>query len=166
MSVSEIESLLQIKPDAKIALRLMNILRIAKGDSSRKAEELLLLSHNQICIWAKRFNQHGLEGLKEKVKTGRKSNISQEQLLWLKNLVLSESPTSHGFNTEIWTVPMLVKMLKLTHNLTYSGDAVYIFLKKKLGLSHKKGKGLYSEAAKEKREEFIEGFKKKSSPTK
>lgn len=76
MSVSEIESLLKSKPDAKTSLRLVNILAIAKGDSSGKAEDLSLLSHNQICIWAKRFNENGLAGLKDKVKTGRKSRIS------------------------------------------------------------------------------------------
>jgi transposase len=164
MSVSEIEALLKSKPDAKTALRLVNILALAKGDSSRKAEDLSLLSHNQICIWAKRFNENGLEGLKDKVKTGRKPRISGTQLLWLKNLVLTESPTAHGFNTEIWTAPMLVKMLQSTHNLSYSDDAVYLLLKKKLGLSHKKGKGFYGEANKEKREEFVEELKKKSSP--
>jgi hypothetical protein len=33
-----------------------------------------------------------------------------------------------------------------------------------LGLSHKKGKGFYGQANKEKREEFVEEFKKKSFP--
>ena len=61
MSVSDIESLLKSKEDYKIALRLFSILPIAKGESSRKAQELLLLSHNQICIWVKRFNEFGLE---------------------------------------------------------------------------------------------------------
>ncbi len=55
MSVSEIETLLEKKGNPQITLRLANILRLAKGESSRKSEELLLLSHNQICIWAKRF---------------------------------------------------------------------------------------------------------------
>jgi transposase len=124
MRVSEIEALLKSKPDAKTALRLVNILAIAKGDSSSKAEDLSLLSHTQICIWAKRFNEKGLEGLKAKVKTGRKPRISPAQLLWLKNLVLTESPPAHGFNTKTWTAPMLVKMLQSTHHLTYSDDAV------------------------------------------
>jgi transposase len=124
-------------------------------ESSRKAEELLLLSHNQICIWAKRFNEQGIAGLKDKVKTGRKPRTSQGQLVWLKTLVLTESPTHHGFNTNIWTAPMLVKILALKCNLTYSDDAIYFFLKKKLGLSHKKGKGFYSEANKENLENYL-----------
>jgi transposase len=164
LSVSEIEALLKSKPDSKTTLRLSNILALAKGDSSRKAAELSPLSHNQICIWAKRFNENGLAGLKDKEKTGRKSRISPTQLLWLKNLVLPESPTAHGFNTETWTAPMLVKMLKSTHHLVYSDEAVYLLLKKKLGLSHKKGQGFYGEANKEKREAFVVALKKKSFP--
>ena len=158
----EIRTLIKSKESFQIGSRLVCILPLAEGMSSRKAQELLLLSHNQICIWAKRFNEHGIEGLKDKVKTGRKPRISSEQLAWLKNLVLNESPASHGFNTETWTAPMLVKMLATECNLTYSDDAVYVLLKKKLGLTHKKEKGLYTEANAEKRAEFVDDFLKKS----
>jgi transposase len=164
LSVPEIETLLKNKPDPKTALRLAHVLAIAKGDSSRKAEGLSLLSHNQICVWAKRFNENGLEGLKDKPKTGRKPRISPAQLSWLKNLVLAESPAAHGFDSGTWTAPMLVKMLKSTHGLTYSDDAVYLLLKKKLGLRHTKGKGFYAEANGGDRAGFVEDFKKKSFP--
>ena len=131
---------------------------MAEGLSSRKAQELLLLSHNQICIWAKRLNEHGIDGLKDKVKTGRKPRISSEQLAWLKNLVLNESSASHGFNTETWTAYTLVKMLATECNLTYWDYVVYFLLKKKLGLTHKKGKGVYTEANAEKSSEFVDDF--------
>ena len=160
MSVSEIENLLKSKEDYKIALRLLSILPIAKGESSRKAEELLLLSHNQICIWVKRFNKLGIEGLKDKPKTGRKSKISVEQLSWLKNLVINESPTKYEFNTETWTAPMLVLMVEKYCKISYSEDAIYLILKKKLNLTHKKGKGFYAEAKQEVREKFVEDLKK------
>ncbi|NDK10399.1 hypothetical protein GW846_06520 [Candidatus Gracilibacteria bacterium] len=120
----------------------------------------MLLSHNQILIWAKRFIEKGIEGLKDKPKTGRKSKISPEQLSWLKNLVVNESPTKYGYNTETWTAPLIVQVLNKECHLKYSDDMVYILLKKKLGLTHKKGKGFYPEASKEKRQEFIEALKK------
>jgi transposase len=160
MSASEIEALLKSKEDYKIAWRLMSILPIAKGESSRKAQELLLLSHNQICIWVKRFNEHGVDGLKDKPKTGRKSKISTEQLEWLKHLVLNESPTKYGFNTETWTAPLIVKAVEEHCNITYSDDMIYVLLKKKLGLTYKKGKGFFSEANPELREKFLEDLKK------
>lgn len=160
MSVSEIEDLLKSAKDAKLSLRLYNILNVAKGASSRKAEESLLLSHNQICIWVKRFNESGIEGLKDRPKTGRKPKITKEQLDWLKKVVLSESPTEYGFNTATWTAPLLVKVIEKHCNIKYSDDMIYVLLKKKLGLTHKKGKGFYAEAQPEKREKFLEELKK------
>lgn len=160
MSASQIEALLKSKENYKRAVRLVSLLPMAKGESSRKAQELLLLSHNQICIWAKRFNEFGLEGLKDKPKTGRKPKISSDQLVWLKDVVLNESPTKHGFNTEVWTAPLLVELIKKECNITYSDDMIYIILKNKLGLTHKKGKGFYGEAKPEVRERFVEELKK------
>jgi transposase len=161
MTVSEIEGLLKSKEDYKIAARLVSILPLAKGESSRKAQELLLLSHNQILIWAKRFNEQGLDGLKDKTKSGRKPRIAAEQLIWLRKLIIEESPTKYDYNTETWTAPMLVDILKKQCNITYSDDMIYVILKKKLGLTYKKGKGFYPEADPKKREEFVEDLKKK-----
>ena len=162
MTTSEIEALLKSKEDYKIALRLLCLLPLSKGESSRKAQELLLLSHNQILIWAKRFNENGLEGLKDRPKTGRKPQISEEQLIWLKQVVTQESPTKYEYNTETWTAPLLVNLLQKECNITYSDDMIYVILKKKLNLTHKKGKGFYPEANPEKRKKFVDDLKKTS----
>lgn len=159
-TAEQIEALLKSKEDYKIASRLVSILPLAKGESSRKAQDLLLLSHNQILIWSKRFLKLGVEGLKDKPKTGRKSQISEEQLNWLRNLVLNESPQTYGYNTETWTAPLIVQVIEKQCHIKYSDDMVYILLKKKLGLSHKKGKGFYPEANKEKRQAFVDNLKK------
>ena len=162
ISASQIEALLKSKEEYKIATRLVCLLQIAKGGSSRQAQELLLLSHNQICLWVKRLNKEGIKGLYDKPRPGRKSRISQEQLKQLKKIVTTKKPCDYHYNTAIWTAPLLVKWLKQHWNLSYSDDAVYILLKKKLGLSHKKAKGFYAEADKEKRKVFTETIKKTS----
>jgi putative transposase len=159
-TAEEIKELIKSKESYQIGSRLVSILPLAMGQSSRKAQDLLLLSHNQICIWAKRFEKDGLEGLKDKPKSGRKPRIDEAQLKWFENLVLHESPTKYKFNTETWTAPLLVEVLLKECNLNYSDDTVYILLKKKLGLTHKKGKGFYKEADKEKRTEFVDDLKK------
>ena len=78
-------------------------------------------------------------------------------------MVLKESPTNYRFNTATWTAPLLVELLSKEWNLNYSDDAVYTILKKKLGITHKKGKGFYKEADKEKRTEFVKELKKNST---
>jgi len=160
MTAQEIEMLLKSKEDYKIATRLVSLLPLAKGQSSRKAQELLLYSHNQILIWAKRFNEFGLKGLQDKPKTGNKPRITPEQLSWLKKVILDESPTKYGYNTETWTAPMLVELIQNQLGIKYSDDAVYVLLKKKLHLTYKKGKGYYPEADQEKRVEFVSELKK------
>jgi transposase len=160
MSASGIEELLKSKEDYKIAGRLLSILPLAKGESSRKAQELLLLSHNQILIWAKRFNEQGIDGLKDKPKTGRKPKFTEEQYNWLKELVLYKSPTEFSYNTETWTAPILVDLIQKKINITYSDDMIYVILKKKLGLRHLKSKGSYPEKDTEKRAQFVETLKK------
>jgi len=161
-TVEEIESILKSKEDYKTACRLVCILQIAKGESSRKAQELLLISHNQVCIWAKRFNELGIDGLKDKVKTGRKSGLSGDQLQSLKKLILNESPEQHGYNSATWTAPILSDWLYKECNIKYSDDNIYVLLKKKLNLRHKKGNGFYPEVDVVKRNEFSRSIKKTS----
>ena len=160
MDSSEIEDLLKSKEDYKTAVRLVSILPLSKGESSRKAQELLLLSHNQILIWAKRFNELGIDGLRDKPKSGRRSKISPEQLARLNRIVLDSSPEAYGYNTAVWTASMLVAVIAKEFGIHYSDDAVYFLLKKKLGLTYKKGRGFYPEADPKKREEFSDTLKK------
>ena len=159
-SIDEIEKYLKNKEDYRIATKLVCILLVAKGSSSRKAKELNLYSHNQICQFVKRYNKLGIEGLKDKPKPGRKSMLTAEHLVELKRVILEESPEQHGFNSSTWTAPMLVKWVENNCNVTYSDDNIYVLLKNKLGLSHRKGKGFYPEANKEVRNEFSERLKK------
>lgn len=154
MTASDIEALLKSKEEFRIASRLISILSLAKGESSRKAQELLLLSHNQILIWAKRFNEQGLDGLKDKPKSGRKSKITSEQLSILRKIITKESPTKYGYESKTWTAKILVDMIENQFNITYSDDMVYVILKKKLGLTYKRGKG-YSLTSKSDNEKKI-----------
>ncbi len=61
-TAEEIKTLIKSKESYKMYSRLLRILPLAMGQSSRKAQNLLLLSHNQICIWAKRFEKDRIEG--------------------------------------------------------------------------------------------------------
>ena len=113
-----------------------------------------------MCIWAKRFNNFGVEGLKDKVKPGRKPTITQEQLGRLKNVILNEKPEDYGYNSGTWTAPIISDWLFKECNIKYSDDNIYLLLKKKLNLKHKKGKGFYPEADNEQRENFVKDIKK------
>ena len=158
--IETIKSEIKKQRDAKIKSRLLVVLAVAEGKSTREvAQEYCLLSHNQIGIWVKRFNQYGVEGLKDRFKKGRTAKMSQEQMSWLKKVVLEVAPTAYGYNTATWTAPLLREVIAKECGISYSVDNVYALLKK-LGLSHKKGKGYYAEADAQKRRAFAEDIKK------
>lgn len=161
-SIEKIEALIRSKEDYKIALRLLCILQIAKGGSSHKAEELMYLSHNQICQWVNRFNKDGLDGLKDKPRSGRKPRLTLNQLAYFRDIVINKSPEDFGYNTSIWTAPLLIEWAKKELNVKYSDDAIYFILKKKLGLRHKKGKGYFMESDSNQRSQFVDTLKKTS----
>ena len=163
VTAAELEAALKSKEEYKIFNRLLCMLHIARGNSSREVEKLFYMSHNQICLWVKRLNEEGIRGLYSKVKPGRSSRINEEQCKKLRHTVLKETPNDYGFNTSTWTAPIIVKWLKSECNITYSDDAVYVLLKKKLNLTHIKGKGFYPESNPEKRKEFVEIIKKNST---
>ncbi|OQC47338.1 MAG: hypothetical protein BWX61_00492 [Bacteroidetes bacterium ADurb.Bin035] len=132
VQIKELENFLKSKEEYIIGVRVSLILALARGQSSRKIGDIKILSHNQIIKWANRYLNEGLEGLKDRHRSGRKPKISEEQLRWLKNLVLNETPSQYGYNTDIWTAPILVEMIEKYCNIKYSDDMVYILLKKNL----------------------------------
>ncbi len=66
-----------------------------------------------------RFEEQGLDGLRDKPGRGRKSLLTQEQSDHLRNLMLNESPVTHGYNTETWTGPMIQKYIRDKFGIDY-----------------------------------------------
>jgi transposase len=142
-----------------IGIRLYAIYQVALGQPSRKLEELYNTSFKQITNWVHQFEKEGIEGLKDKAGRGRKSKLDAEQLSRIKDLLLTESPTDHGYNTSTWTGPLLIDWIARQYGLEYKKAQIYNIIKS-LGFSYQKGKGIFPEADKQKQEIFKDGLKK------
>lgn len=155
----EIKALIKKDDRYTIGLRLYAVYQVSKGQSSRKLEELYQTSFKQITNWVHRFEQEGLEGLKDKPGRGRKSGLSQDDMQRLFKLLVEESPTDHGYNTETWTGPLLIDWIGKNFGLVYKKAQIYNILKQ-LGFSYQKAKGFYPEADEKAQETFKEDLKK------
>jgi len=144
-----------------IGVRLNAVYQVASGMPSRKLEEFYQVSFKQILNWVHRFEREGVDGLRDKVGRGRKGALQDEQLQSLSNLIANESPTSHGYNTETWTGPMLIDWLKKEYKIEYKKAQIYNIMKK-LGYTYQKAKGFYPEADPLAQEEFKNALKKTS----
>lgn len=159
-SVEDMITLLNSNPDHIVGLKLLALIQIAKGRSSRELEEIFFKSHSRICVWAKNFNEHGIEGLRNKKGRGRHSRLSKTALDKIKEIVLEKSPEEYGYNTATWNGMLLIDLIERKFKIRYKKANIYVILKRKLGLSFQKGKGFYPERDEEKRKEFKEEIKK------
>ena len=160
-TADDIKSLFRADERYTIGLRLYAVHQVALGQPSRKLEELYNVSFKQITNWVHRFEKDGLDGLRDKPRSGRKPRLSAEQLDRIKNLLTNESPTDHDYNTGTWTGPILINWIKKTYDIDFKKAQIYNVLKS-LGLTHQKCRGNLPEADLVKQEEFKEDLKKNS----
>ena len=160
-SSEEIKALIKRDERYTIGVRLFAVYQVSLGQPSRKLEELYQTSFKQITNWVHRFEQEGIDGLRDKPGRGRKRLLSTEQTGELLHLLLDESPTDHGYNTETWTDPILIDWIRKSYGIEYKKAQIYNIIKQ-LGLSYQKAKGFYPEADEKAREEFKDSLKKTS----
>ncbi len=157
----EIKALIKKDDRYSIGIRLYAVYQVSLGQPSRKLEELYQTSFKQITNWVHRFELEGLDGLKDKAGRGRKSSLSMDQTKNLSNLLLTESPVDHGYNSETWTGPMLIDWIKSNFGIEFKKAQIYNIVKQ-LGFSYQKAKGFYPETDHQAQQEFKESLKKTS----
>lgn len=163
-SVAELEALLNSNPDYVVGMRLMALIQIKKGMSSRQLQELYYKSHSRFCAWVNNFNKEGIEGLKNKPKSGRKSKLSAGQLNEIKDVLLNKKPEEYGYNTATWNGPLLIDFVEKQFRVKYKKAQIYNVIKS-LGFTFQKGRAKYFEADESKRKTFKETLKKTSTRT-
>lgn len=156
----DIKALINKDERYTIGIKLYAIYQLSLGVSSRKLENLYHTSFKQILNWAHRFEQEGVEGLRDKKGRGRKSSLSEEQLNTLADILENKSPTEYGYNTETWTGSLIIDWIRKEYKIEYKKAQIYNIIKK-LGFTHQKAKGFYPEADPIAQEEFKENLKKK-----
>ena len=160
-TAESIKALIRKDERYTIGLRLYAVYQVAKGQSSRKLEDLYNTSFKQITNWVHRFEKEGLEGLKDKKGRGRKDNLTSSQKQEIAMLLKNESPTKYGFNTATWTGPLLIMWIKKEFKIEYKKAQIYNIIKA-LGFSYQKGKGIFPETDKKEQEDFKSALKKTS----
>ena len=157
----QIKELFNTDDKYKIGIRLYAVYQVSLGQSSRKLEGLYNTSFKQITNWVHRFEQQGIEGLRDKSERGRRSRLSVIQQEEILDLLSNKSPQVYGFNTDTWTGPLLIAWIKEQFSITFKKAQIYNIIKD-MGFTYQRAKGFYPESDVEKQEEFKEMLKKTS----
>lgn len=156
----QIKALFNKDDKYKIGLRLCAVYQASLGKSSRELADLYNTSFKQILNWVHRFENEGIDGLRDKAGRGCKPKLSPEQMQRLEEL-LEESPTEHDYNTQRWSGPLLLDWIGKNFGVYFKKAHIYNLLAK-LGFSYQKARGIYREADPEQQQAFKEDLKKNS----
>ncbi len=141
-TIEEMEKLLHSKEDYRIAMRLMTCILVSKGFSVTELQKIFYYkSAARYFFWARRFNDEGIDGLKDREGRGRKSNLTEEDYKKLKTVLLTTAPDEHGYDSQIWSGQLITDFIKKEFGVAYRKANIYIMLKKKLKLINRKALG-------------------------
>src|ERR1700753_1805243 len=140
----EIKAMFRDDERYTIGIRLYAVYQVSLGQPSRKLEELYNTSFKQITNWVHRFEEEGIEGLRDKPGRRRTARLDETQRQRIGALLREESPVEHGYNSASWTGPMLISWIEKHYQVSYKKAQIYNILKS-LGFSYQKGKGIFPE---------------------
>ncbi len=80
ISLEELKILIRTQKDAKVRERLLILLHIKKGRTTREVGELLQISKGKVSYWVHRFNEAGIQGLSTRPKSGRPAKVDYRAL--------------------------------------------------------------------------------------
>lgn len=109
--------------DYKLSVRIRAILLL--GTQGKKREEVAEICEtglSTIYLWQRRYQKLGLEGLIDQYKS-RPCRLTETQQSELAT-VIEEGPEACGFDTGIWTSPLVGKVIKERYGIVYSVSAI------------------------------------------
>lgn len=76
---SDFKRLIRNESDARVRQRLTGIMHVAQGKTVPIAAQAISLHERKLCNWVHRFNAEGLDGLRDRPRSGRPHQLTEEQ---------------------------------------------------------------------------------------
>jgi len=96
------------------------------------------VARQTVSIWKARLDKGGINALCTKPRSGRPARLSEAQLGGLRRALL-QSPTEHGFGTQLWTLKRVGTLITRMYAVEYGQTQIWNILGA-LGFSAQKPK--------------------------
>jgi len=165
--IAEIEKAIRHDRRAEVKQRATVIRLLHLGQKPEMVAKQQMVSVPTVYNWHKLWREHGIEGLANKVRPGRKPKATEAYCLKLEE-VLSKEPSEYGYRFAIWTSDRLRAHLEKETGIQLSEGRFRALLKKK-GYRYRRPKydlsHLQDKKAKQQAESQLEEMKKRASET-
>ena len=125
LKLIDIKSLIAKETNGRMRIRLLALSHIKDGANRAQTATYLKISRKAVNDWTKKFDENGLDGLKEQPRAGRPCSLTAEQLITLKEYVTKNSIKPNGGRL---TGKSLVNYIQEEFGVTYCLDNIYRLL--------------------------------------
>jgi len=100
----------------------------AQGSSQAEVARQLGVSRQSASRWLRLWKANGSEGLRGAGRTGRKRQLSEEELRRLE-AVLIQGPQAQGYETNVWTLQRIASVIEKLFGVSYHPGHVWKLLR-------------------------------------
>ncbi|MDT8843300.1 IS630 family transposase [Paraburkholderia fungorum] len=116
------------------------------------------VARQTVYTWKRLLDEGGIDALREVPERGRPAQLDEQQLAAVRATLL-QSPTEHGFGTELWTLKRVGAVIERVHGIRFSQTQVWRILGS-LGFSPQKPE----KRAIERNEDAVRNWKRRTWP--
>lgn len=149
----------KIGRQAQQSMRISVVQRVLDGESPEELARTLDVARSAIYRWVKSYREGGLEALREKKAPGRAKLLSDDQLEFIRYIVVSTSPPFWSFPTVMWTRAMVAELVERVFGLSYSVEGIGRLMRHEMKLSNQRPvRRAYEQDEKKVRQWLIERY--------
>jgi transposase len=109
--------------------RRLAVKRICEGYLAEEVADFLGVDPRSVRRWVAAFRQRGPEGLAARPVPGRPPHLSRTQQKIVARW-LHDSPTEHGFATDLWSAPRLGQLIRQEWGIGFHPDYLGTWLRR------------------------------------
>ena len=84
---------------------------LQRGMAPADVAERVGVARQTVYTWKRVLDEDGIDALRQSRRTGPESKLNEAALARLREMLL-ESPTAHGFGTELWTLKRIRQVIQ------------------------------------------------------
>jgi len=134
-------------------IRVRAVAAVSRGLPIGKVADAHGVDRTTLFRWVARHRTNGVAGLRRKTGSGRPRSLSELSETALLDIVL-QSATTFGYETDLWTIGRLHRVVQDTYNTTISRDTIWRRVRN-AGLTYQKPEREYFQVDDAAREEWM-----------
>jgi transposase len=100
---------------------------LQKGQGCAKVALAVGVARQTVYTWKALLDEGGIDALRAVPERGRPAKLDEAQLASVRTVVL-QSPTEHGFGTELWTLKRVGAVIERMHGVRFSQAQIWRIL--------------------------------------